>query len=96
MVSNNPITFKDQWGLEWRQLPDLRIQALDTFFASEPRHIYPSPLDYFNHRYTLTSMHRNSTHGRYGACRGAAGYSYDEMGSYNESVSIGAPYPAKS
>ena len=95
MVSNNPITFKDQWGLNGGN-PDtrpLRIQALDTFLRVNHPHIYPSPLDYFNHRYTLTSMHRNTPMDATVRAVGAAGYSYDEMGSYNESVSIAAPNP---
>ncbi|MQT71475.1 hypothetical protein GHO43_26180, partial [Pseudomonas sp. FSL R10-0071] len=96
MVSNNPITFKDQWGLNGGN-PDtrpLRIQALDTFLRVNHPHIYPSPLDYFNHRNTLTSMHRNTPMDVAVRAVRAAGYSYDEMSSYNQSVSIEAPYPA--
>lgn len=96
MVSNNPITFKDQWGLNGGN-PDtrpLRIQALDTFLRVNHPHIYPSPLNFFDHRYTLTAQHRNTPMDVAVRAVRAAGYSYDEMSSYNQSVSIEAPYPA--
>lgn len=96
MVSNNPITFKDQWGLNGGN-PDtrpLRIQALDTFLRVNHPHIYPSPLNFFDHRYTWTAQHRNTPMDAAVRAVRAAGYSYDEMSSYNQSVSIEAPYPA--
>lgn len=96
MVSNNPITFKDQWGLNGGN-PDtrpLRIQLLDTFLRVKHPDIYPSPLNFFDHRYTLTAQHRNTPMDATVRAVWAAGFDYEEMGSYNESVSIGAPYPA--
>lgn len=96
MVSNNPITFVDVLGLNGgtADTRPLRIQALDTFLHVNHPHIYPSLLDYHSHRYTLTGKDQSSPMDVAIRAARAAGYSYDEMASYNASVSIAAPYPA--
>ncbi|MFP3516267.1 RHS repeat-associated core domain-containing protein [Pseudomonas sp. SIMBA_077] len=95
MVSNNPITFKDAMGLNGGDVDTrpVRVQSLDKYLRENHPDLYPSPLDSFQHRYTV-SKNRSNTAMNTAINRAlAAGFSYDEMSSYNESVSIAATHP---
>lgn len=96
MVSNNPITFKDAMGLNGGDLDTrpVRVQALDKYLRDNHPHLYPAPLAFFEHRYSVSKNRSNTPMNTAINRLLAAGFSYDEMSSYNDSVSIAATRPA--
>ena len=92
MVSNNPVSQTDSFGLHGASVdtrPE-RVQALDRFLREHFPGAYPQSLDTFAYRYSLSQGPHASI---INAVR-TAGYSFDEIDVYNTSVSIKATRPA--